>query len=480
MEGEQDQEWKFMSFLKNNYFYLALAFVFALGLLFGRCSCDCGGARPSAASPAASPAAASPSQDDQLAAAELRAATAEAELQKFQADKIEDPRQCSRKNAADRFDPASGEKYNEALAVAKQAIANQKYWWGKEVERAKAIAPFFATVAGSPPIMNATAKVEKWPTAEPIYNERTKKCSLKVGESEETHEEEMLSEQWGWPMYAAHVAELWSDFVGDKNETDLARLFYNEGASAVLDSTSSVMEGAEGLEPKVQVLNALLDSPAFATAPQWAPLLYQAMNAEGKRRSAGVVQAVYTATFRNYLDIDRRTKAADADGAYTPPTDCDFSPAGVYYFDGILYRRWLEREARVPGLGTAFIMQCRAVAQGIALAIGLQLVQPPFLSTLSPPSGSTAGGVLVTITGANLGGATGVSFGGNEATEVTVVSPTQVTCKTPPVDDGGVYQVTVTTPGGISATRPYTYIAAPAPPAEQAAAPAAAPAAAAQ
>ena len=87
----------------------------------------------------------------------------------------------------------------------------------------------------------------------------------------------------------------------------------------------------------------------------------------------------------------------------------------------------------------------------------------PTVTGLSPNVGSTAGGNSVTITGTNFTGATGVSFGGTAATGVTVNSATSITA-TAPARAAGTINVTVTTPGGTSATSAasqYTYLTAP-------------------
>ncbi|HEY7138106.1 MAG TPA: IPT/TIG domain-containing protein [Acidimicrobiia bacterium] len=79
----------------------------------------------------------------------------------------------------------------------------------------------------------------------------------------------------------------------------------------------------------------------------------------------------------------------------------------------------------------------------------------PTVSGVSPGSGPN--GTLVTITGSNFTGATAVSFGANAST-FTVNSPTSIAA-TVPAGTGAV-DVTVTTPGGTSATNAndrYTY-----------------------
>ncbi len=84
----------------------------------------------------------------------------------------------------------------------------------------------------------------------------------------------------------------------------------------------------------------------------------------------------------------------------------------------------------------------------------------PTVTTISPASGTTAGGSTVTITGTNLTGATAVNFGAIAGSNVTVVNATTVTA-TSPAGSAGMADVTVTTPGGTSATSAadhYTYV----------------------
>ena len=90
-------------------------------------------------------------------------------------------------------------------------------------------------------------------------------------------------------------------------------------------------------------------------------------------------------------------------------------------------------------------------------------VAAPTVSSVSPTAGPTAGGTSVTITGTNLTGATAVKFGATNATGLTVNSATSITA-TAPAGSAGTVDITVTTPGGTSATGAndqYTYAAVP-------------------
>ncbi len=85
----------------------------------------------------------------------------------------------------------------------------------------------------------------------------------------------------------------------------------------------------------------------------------------------------------------------------------------------------------------------------------------PRLTTLGQTSGSTAGGTAVTINGLNFSGAAGqleVRFGSSLATNVTILSDTQLVATSPPHAAGPV-SVTVKTPYGTSApaTSQFTY-----------------------
>jgi hypothetical protein len=84
----------------------------------------------------------------------------------------------------------------------------------------------------------------------------------------------------------------------------------------------------------------------------------------------------------------------------------------------------------------------------------------PALTAATPPSGPTAGGNTVVLTGNDLLGATAVRFGGVAAASFTVDSATQITAVAP-AHAAGATDVTVTTPGGISGAVGYVFLDAP-------------------
>jgi hypothetical protein len=88
--------------------------------------------------------------------------------------------------------------------------------------------------------------------------------------------------------------------------------------------------------------------------------------------------------------------------------------------------------------------------QSIALS-GTGLYLPPTVTGVSPSVGPIAGGTTVTITGTYLSGATSVNFGGVAGAILTDANGT-VTVTSPAASGVGLVDVTVTTPGGTSAT----------------------------
>jgi len=89
-------------------------------------------------------------------------------------------------------------------------------------------------------------------------------------------------------------------------------------------------------------------------------------------------------------------------------------------------------------------------------------VPVPAVTGISPTSGPTAGGTVITITGSGFTGATAVYFGTTPATDVSVTSDTSITATSPA--GSGTVNVTVVGPGGTSPTTSadqFTYTVAP-------------------
>ena len=74
----------------------------------------------------------------------------------------------------------------------------------------------------------------------------------------------------------------------------------------------------------------------------------------------------------------------------------------------------------------------------------------PVVTAISPTTGAIAGNQPFTLTGTGFTGATVVSFGTVAGTNLVVTSDTSITVTSPAIA-AGVVDVTVTTPGGVSA-----------------------------
>ena len=148
-----------------------------------------------------------------------------------------------------------------------------------------------------------------------------------------------------------------------------------------------------------------------------------------------------------------------------------------YSLDGVNYSALSPADATspvtIPGLtpGVTYTIYLKAVnSVGDSVASSsvnvVPVSGPPTVTSISPTSGTTAGGTSVTITGTNfISGAT-VTIGGSSCTSVVVVSSTSITCTTPS-GTAGPRDVVVATGVSPNATLTggFTYVAPPAAPA---------------
>ena len=117
--------------------------------------------------------------------------------------------------------------------------------------------------------------------------------------------------------------------------------------------------------------------------------------------------------------------------------------------------------ATVPAhaVGAASVTVVTPGGTSNALPFTYTLPPAPAVTSLSPVSGTTAGGTVVTITGTNLLGTSAVSFGGSAGTNITNVTNTSLQV-TAPAHAAGAVNVQVTTPSGqspVAAGGTYTY-----------------------
>ncbi len=105
--------------------------------------------------------------------------------------------------------------------------------------------------------------------------------------------------------------------------------------------------------------------------------------------------------------------------------------------------------AVAPGVHNVYVITPGGTSAPVSADLFTYVVRP-VVTHISPSSGPHAGGTMVTITGTGFTGATQVLFGGTAATQVTVVSSTKITARSP-AESAGVRNVLVITAGGSSA-----------------------------
>jgi photosystem II stability/assembly factor-like uncharacterized protein len=112
--------------------------------------------------------------------------------------------------------------------------------------------------------------------------------------------------------------------------------------------------------------------------------------------------------------------------------------------------------------GVVDVVVSNSDSQSSTLAGGFTYVAAPTLTTVTPASGTTAGGVAFTLTGTGFRAGIVVMVGGVPATSVVVVSATSISAVTPPHAAGPV-SVTLTNSDGQAATlaNGFTYVAPP-------------------
>ena len=130
--------------------------------------------------------------------------------------------------------------------------------------------------------------------------------------------------------------------------------------------------------------------------------------------------------------------------------------------------RWLRRltfslaamcRERAGACGAALLLVVGVLASGVGLfgvsPAAAATTVPPTVTTVSPNAGPTKGGTAITITGTGFTAPASVKIGQGvyppvAATDVTVVSPTEITAVTGAAHSTGRWLLSVTTPEGTS------------------------------
>jgi glucose/arabinose dehydrogenase len=138
----------------------------------------------------------------------------------------------------------------------------------------------------------------------------------------------------------------------------------------------------------------------------------------------------------------------------------DINNSGHYHFGGnhLLWDTTLYSN----GSHTVRMVVVDTIGQTGFAETTVTIANPPTITGITPISGPTTGGTLVTITGTKFMPGATVQFGANAATNVIVNSDTQITAVAPA--GTGVVDVRVTTSAGLSSVTPdcnFTYVSEP-------------------
>jgi hypothetical protein len=147
------------------------------------------------------------------------------------------------------------------------------------------------------------------------------------------------------------------------------------------------------------------------------------------------------------------TSGSTVDGTSVTITGTNFTGATGVTFGGVAASFSVVNvttiQATTPAhmVGAVSIVVTTGSGSNTANTLYTFVTPPPTVNSVSPSSGSTLGGTVVTLTGTVFTGATAVIFGGRPAASYCVVNSTTITATTPASEQATV-SVNVTTPNG--------------------------------
>ena len=103
-------------------------------------------------------------------------------------------------------------------------------------------------------------------------------------------------------------------------------------------------------------------------------------------------------------------------------------------------------------IGDGGVLPSSTSTQTTTITVNAGATAVPVVTGVSPTYGPVSTSTPITITGTGFAGATAVTVGGTAATNVVVVSSTEITATTPASSTVGQVDVLVTTPSGISSS----------------------------
>ena len=185
---------------------------------------------------------------------------------------------------------------------------------------------------------------------------------------------------------------------------------------------------------------------------------------------SGLITAVFPATATNVVITSvSPTGGSVAGGTEVTIRGTDFTDvtsvifAGVEVFSSMVLDSSTSMRVTVPAHAAGDVAVSIATTNNgsTELVAGYTYLTTPTITSISPVTGSNAGGTTVTLTGSNFSGATSVRFGGVAGTDMVIVSSTSITVKTPAHALGAVDVSVINSLGSASLTNVYTYVLVP-------------------
>lgn len=242
------------------------------------------------------------------------------------------------------------------------------------------------------------------------------------------------------------------------------------GGAAVTIRGSAFQSGATVAIGGTAASNTtVVDSTTItATAPAHAAGTFDVVVTNFDGRSATLAASfTYTATPAPGLSGVNPTSGPAGGGTSVTISGANFTSGATITFGGtaasnviVVNASTITATTPAHAAGAVSVAVRNSDGQIATLASAFTYVAPPFVSGVSPSSGSSGGGTAVTISGSGFMGGATVTFGGAAATSVNVASATSITATTP-AHAAGAVNVTVLNPDGQSGvlTSGYTYTA---------------------
>ncbi len=242
------------------------------------------------------------------------------------------------------------------------------------------------------------------------------------------------------------------------NGTDLvfSRTAYNKKVGA----TSSMKRLTK------ERLAAVLDTAkaGFATATFPAPVIGTYTKAKAPKRNRVILVATWSVPAPTISAVSPNSGSIQG-GTSVTISGTDFRSITAVSFGGVAATSYVVNSptritAVTPARATSGAVDVVVTAAGgAATTVGGFTYRQAVISSVTPLTGSTAGGTSVVISGSDLSGATAVTFGGTAATSFVVNSDSQITAVTP-ARSAGSASIVVTTPAGqATASQLFTYVA---------------------